>query len=63
MKKGRFFEGDNYWSRHSLKSKTVRLTLEEIQFIEEYLPRRDFSYNLRTILEQVMRKTKNPEET
>lgn len=63
MRNGRCFLGDDYFRLHRLKSKTVRLTLEEIDFIEEYLPGKDFSYNLRSIVEHVMCKTKNPEKT
>lgn len=63
MKNGRCFKGDEIFARHRLKSVTVRLTLEEIRFIKEYLPREDFSYNMRTILENFMRKTENPEKT
>ena len=60
MRNGRCFEGDSYFSRHTLESKTVRLTLKEIIFIENYLPGKDFSYNLRSILEEAMRKTNLP---
>jgi len=63
MRNGRCFKGDSIFNLHRLKSKTVRLTLEEIRFIEEYLPGKDFSYNLRSVLESVMCKTENPEKT
>lgn len=58
MRNGRCFEGDDIFRRHWLESKSVRLTDEEIQFIENYFPGKDFSYNLRSILESVMRNTK-----
>lgn len=63
MRKGRCFDGADYFRLYRLKSKTVRLTLEEIRFIEEYLPHKDFSYNLRSIIEKEICKTENPEKT
>lgn len=63
MKNGRCFEGDSIFNRHRLESKSVRLTFEEIRFIENYVSGEDFSYNLRSIVEYVMRNTKNPEKT